>query len=178
MGIGTTNPGAKLEVAGSVKLPAIAGTAGKTILSNTMTTYEQGTWVPVLSTGGDAFATNTVGSSAVNQGAYTRIGNLVTVQGILNSTGVSGGSGVLRITGFPFSARSNVGAVQYVPIAMNSANLDTPAGCIGVFIQMESGASVGSVMYSVDNAANIGSAAADAAGSIDIRFTGSYYCTD
>ena len=76
--------------------------------------YEEGTFVPDWK-GGSALGTTSYGSH--NIGAYTKIGNLVTVTGKSDITGTSGGSGFWFIGNMPFNVASGqehntVGAVR------------------------------------------------------------------
>jgi len=67
--------------------------------ANTLDDYEEGTWTPVIS-GTSSNPTYTV---TVVQGKYTKVGNLVYVYGYIYVSGsVTGGSGNLQISGFPF----------------------------------------------------------------------------
>ena len=67
--------------------------------ANTLDDYEEGTWTPLLqSTGGSPTVTY------VNQiGRYTKIGRIVTVQGRLQISAISGGAGNIIISGLPFA---------------------------------------------------------------------------
>ena len=75
---------------------------GVSLLGREMPVYETGTWNGVYSPATGTFATMTMDTSLV----YTRIGNLVTVTGFLQTDNVdiTGGSGQLQITGLPFAA--------------------------------------------------------------------------
>lgn len=75
---------------------------GVSLLGREFPVYETGTWNGVYSPATGTFATMTMDTSLV----YTRIGNLVTVTGFLQTDNVdiTGGSGQLQITGLPFAA--------------------------------------------------------------------------
>lgn len=80
---------------GQIIFPAAqAASAG----ANTLDDYEEGTWVPALSIGGSAAGI----TYTVQNGAYTKIGRLVHVQGriVLSNKGAT--AGVVLITGLPF----------------------------------------------------------------------------
>jgi hypothetical protein len=51
-----------------IKFPEEANPSGRTITSTTMSSYEEGTWVPVLETG----------TALTLSGRYTKVGNIVT----------------------------------------------------------------------------------------------------
>jgi hypothetical protein len=67
---------------------------------NTLDDYEEGTWTPAVTFGGAATGV-TYGSCL---GRYTRIGNLVTITGMLTLTSKGTSSGPAAITGLPFTA--------------------------------------------------------------------------
>ena len=79
--------------------------------SETLDSYEEGTWTPVFA-GGTTAGTYTYGSQA---GFYTKIGRKVYVTATLNNIDTSSeGAGELRITGLPFTpgtGSSNIGQV-------------------------------------------------------------------
>jgi len=70
------------------------------IIGTTELDYEEGTWTAALVlTGGTA-----VFNSSYNTGAYTKIGRLVTVGGWFYLTETSTPSGVILLTGLPFTS--------------------------------------------------------------------------
>jgi hypothetical protein len=70
---------------------------------NTLDDYEEGTWTPFLQFGG----TPSSGAVYSNQnGIYTRVGNMVYVQGYLNWTNKGSTTGIWQIGGLPFSTPS------------------------------------------------------------------------
>ena len=74
--------------------------------SNLLDDYEEGTFTPIFTTGGSAFSTDTAYS--VQNGEYTKVGNLVTCNIYLGwNNGAAGGSGTLRIAGLPFPMSSH-----------------------------------------------------------------------
>ena len=75
---------------------------GGTGSANYLDDYEEGTWTPAfVSTGTQP----TINYNA-QDGDYTKIGRLVTLNFGFNTASVSGGSGELRISGLPFSQTS------------------------------------------------------------------------
>lgn len=72
--------------------------------------YQEGTWAPNYVTTGTAFGSVTY--DAITGGKYTRIGNMVFVQGVLRTSALTVGSasGDVRIGGLPFPAAANTGS--------------------------------------------------------------------
>jgi hypothetical protein len=165
-----TSSTAMLNATGSFSLAGATRTANGTGITfpaaqsastnaNTLDDYEEGTWTPAY---GATFSSITYGASF---GAYTKIGNLVTVWGSINVTAVSGGSGALTITGLPFT----VGA--------NSDETGGPVGlCLAftnaaVVVQQEGGATI---LYVMKNTTNSGNSGSDVQANSTLRFTCSY----
>jgi hypothetical protein len=69
--------------------------------ANTLDDYEEGTWTPVWSPATTNFSAITY--AADTGGRYTKIGRMVYVQFFIQVSSYSGGSGLLRLQGFPFS---------------------------------------------------------------------------
>ena len=99
VGIGTTTPAVKLDVNGEIRASTGVLFGTDTAAVNTLDDYEEGTWTP-----GIQGATTAGSYTFTSTGAYTKVGNKVTVWGELtNITTVSAGSGITRITGLPFT---------------------------------------------------------------------------
>ena len=81
-----------------IDFSATAGTGTSELLND----YEEGTWTPVL-VGVTSAGT---GTYSMQQGVYTKVGNLVTVAGFLQWSAHTG-TGELRINGLPFTANSS-----------------------------------------------------------------------
>jgi len=91
---------------------------GDTAAANALDDYEEGTWTASY-TGGSTL-------SGGNQTCrYTKIGNLVQITGNIYYTSVSGGSGDLKVTGFPFTQSS--GSVYYSTATIAAANWSSQA---------------------------------------------------
>ena len=78
--------------------------------------YEEGTWTPELAdanTGG-----NTV-THEVQNGLYTKVGNVVTVYFRVTWTSKASASGTVRLRGLPFTAKSNSGQYYYMGSTAN-----------------------------------------------------------
>lgn len=80
--------------------------------ANTLDDYEEGTWSPELAdsvSGGNAF------TMSVQQGFYTKIGNVVTVyfRATWTSKGSASAGNPIYLRGFPFTAKNNSGQYYY-----------------------------------------------------------------
>ena len=77
---------------------------GDTAATSALDDYEEGTWTPTFV----ATTTNPTVTYSVQNGLYTKIGNVVTVQGRIRTASVTAiGSGSLRISGLPFTPKTN-----------------------------------------------------------------------
>jgi hypothetical protein len=94
-----------LYLSGGVNFGSAGGTG--TATSNVLDDYEEGAWTPTLT----ATATNPSVTYTFQIGRYTKIGNLVQVSCILETSAKSGGSGDLKISGLPFTS-TNVNGTQ------------------------------------------------------------------
>jgi hypothetical protein len=110
----------------------IIGTSGKGIdfsatgdasgmTSELLDDYEEGTWEAVVTDGTNAMTMNE------NTGYYTKVGNLVTVSGFIQSSSLGSASGGIRITGLPFAVANDNAARAGGGVAL-AANLDITAG--------------------------------------------------
>ena len=84
-----------------------ANTPAAGMTSQLLNWYEDGTWTPTLVTTGTNFTSVTYAGARV--GKYTRIGRVVTVEGIMVTSSVTVGaaSGVVRIGGLPYAGLAN-----------------------------------------------------------------------
>lgn len=109
---------------GQIKFPA-AQNASTDV--NTLDDYEEGTWAPTLTTDGVGF---TSVSYNIQQGKYTKIGNVVNYWATLYTSAITKGSasGNVRIGGLPFAASSTT---ERASITVGTAILwaaDNPSG--------------------------------------------------
>jgi hypothetical protein len=91
---------------------------GDTAAANALDDYEEGTWTAVITTTGGS---TTIGSQTCT---YTKVGRLVTLNGIIQVSGISSPTGQLTITGLPFTpAVANQGGsnVYMTGVAATSA---------------------------------------------------------
>jgi hypothetical protein len=104
----------------------VVGTAGQGIdfsatpgtgTSELLADYEEGEWTA-------AFVPSTSGTITMNNatGTYTKVGRVVTVNGLLTVTSVSSPLGYLQITGLPFSGGS--AASKRCALAINNENMN------------------------------------------------------
>ena len=120
IGVGTVSPSEKLDVVGKIKLSdnLVVGTAAKGIdfsantgaagmTSELLNWYEEGTWTPTLTFGG-----NSTGITYdTRAGTYTRVGRTVTFRFEITLTNKGSSTGAAEVTGLPFSA-ANLNAVS------------------------------------------------------------------
>ena len=116
VGIGTISPAEKLDVVGNIKLSgnvviangqgidfsATPGTGTSELLAD----YEEGTWTPAYATSGTGFTTMTMD---VISATYTKVGRQVTVRAFIRTDNVdtTGATGILRISGLPFTSAAD-----------------------------------------------------------------------
>ena len=101
------------KFAGSV---AIGGTAA----ANTIDDYEEGTWTPTVQFGGAS-----VGITGTFAGAYTKIGNVVTITYRLTFSSKGTSTGTMTITGLPFSASTLLNTISGFGYMHRLASLQT-----------------------------------------------------
>jgi hypothetical protein len=121
----------KIDSAQNVTVSAgnlVIGTSGKGIdfsgvgtAAEILDDYEEGTWTPTVS------ATVTAPTTpATGVGRYTKIGRLVTVTAEILDINMSGSSGNLRVTDFPFA---NAGSLYFNAVGSCFFSfINTPAG--------------------------------------------------
>jgi len=81
---------------GGIKFPATQVASADV---NTLDDYEEGTWTPTIT----ASSSNPSVTYSIQAGHYTKIGRQVFIQGIVQLTARTGGSGQARISGLPFT---------------------------------------------------------------------------
>lgn len=93
------------QASGLVTLPlgqlAFPATQNPSASANTLDDYEEGTWTPALSFGG---GTTGITYGAATLGRYTKVGNLVTLTGMLTLTSKGSATGAAQVTGLPFAS--------------------------------------------------------------------------
>ena len=122
VGVGTVGPTEKLDVVGgNIRIDngnLVIGTSGKgidfsvtssgtgTMTSELLADYEEGTWTPVLAFGGASVGV----TYAAQNGAYTKIGRLVTGRFVLVLSSKGSSTGVADISGLPFTVGTDIGS--------------------------------------------------------------------
>ncbi len=99
-------------VSGQLGFPATALPSSD---PNTLDDYEEGTWTPSVTFGGNAVGLATTGPTG---GRYTKIGRTVIATGMLTLSSKGSSTGVAALTGLPFTA-ANDGI--YVAVAVGFA---------------------------------------------------------
>lgn len=85
-----------------------AGGSGFSVDTNTLSDFEQGSWLPLLSDGGSGALHEEIGPYS-RRGTYVRIGNTVTVWGTSENVEFGGSitaADTVYVMGFPFAAKS------------------------------------------------------------------------
>ena len=109
---GTISGGSTIGVGGATPANTGAGitfpaTQSASTDANTLDDYEEGDWTPTITAG----VSNPTVTYSVQTGKYTKIGRMVSIQGRVQISAISGGSGNFRLSGLPFTnAASIVGA--------------------------------------------------------------------
>jgi hypothetical protein len=102
-----SDSGATVHCAGVVVTTGINfpddATANPSADVNTLDNYEEGTWTPVITDGSN----NATLTTALGQ--YTKIGNLVRLQGYIDVDTMGSVSGGITITGLPFTSKNHSG---------------------------------------------------------------------
>jgi hypothetical protein len=110
----SVNGNVVLASGGGVDFSATSGTGTSELFDD----YEEGTWTPELSPATGSFTTMTYQSTS---GQYTKVGDLVFVQGDVRTSdvNVTGASGNLSISGLPYTSESSEDAA--LPIGLSLA---------------------------------------------------------
>ena len=83
---------------------------------NTLDSYEEGTWTPRLADQSGNLATSASG----NGGTYTKVGRVVTANGVLATNGLGSVNGDVLLSGLPFAC-ANI-TYNYGVISVGHAN--------------------------------------------------------
>jgi hypothetical protein len=90
-----------LLTANGIKFPATQVTSAD---GNTLDDYEEGTWTPTVT----ASSSNPTVTYLTQTGLYTKVGRMVSIQGRVQISAISGGSGNFRLSGLPFTNNANI----------------------------------------------------------------------
>jgi hypothetical protein len=85
---------------------------------NNLDDYEEGTWTPTWSSGGGTINTNVTFTA----GTYTKIGNVVHIWARLYTNSVSSPTGVVTVSGLPFTVGTQVANQAMHLFTMNAIN--------------------------------------------------------
>jgi hypothetical protein len=114
--LGTSNQRFKdLYLSGGVYL-------GGTGATNKLDDYEEGIWTPSFT----AQTTNPTVSYNTQLGYYTKIGNVVTAHLRIITTSASGGSGILQVSGLPFTVSGTHDGGGIISFNFNWASSQSP----------------------------------------------------
>ena len=126
--------GGTLSLAGTTIIPAVGqyafpATQNASADANTLDDYEEGTWTPT--------ATFSSGSITYQDqyGLYTKVGNLVTVSFWIRVAVASSPSGVLTITGLPFTSN---GTASRPALVFRTRSLSGVTGLVGAWLSSNS----------------------------------------
>ena len=114
----------RIDSGGHAIIPAgvtLGTSAGVYNAANTLNDYEEGTWTPVISDGTNDATSN------IAVGTYTKVGNLVHVQGRIVLSSLGSVSGAVQLKGLPFNSKAlsnNFG----VMVVGRASLLNRPAG--------------------------------------------------
>jgi len=128
--------------------------------------YETGTWTPAITFGG--------GSTGITYGAqegyYTRIGDVVHIEGNLTLTAVGSDTGTAKLEGFPFTSRNTTDSAACINFsrAQNMASLTSQ---INGFLTNNTTAAT---LYDWGAAGSTGLTEANFTATTQIRFSGTY----
>jgi len=108
VGIGTASPAVKLDVSGQIRASTGILFGTDTAAANALDDYEEGTWTPTYAPTTGAFTSVTY--DAQTSGRYTKIGNVVYLQGTLRTDAITVGTaaGGVKVGGLPFTSISSV----------------------------------------------------------------------
>jgi hypothetical protein len=132
--------------------------------SNTLTQYTEGTWTPAIAGSTVAGA----GTYTVQNGTYTRIGNMVFLSGTVTWTAHTG-TGNMLLTGLPITSR-NVAGYHYDLNAILS-NISLPAGVVEINAELTANTTTLVLEATRNNNTNL-PVGMDATGTVDL--TGFY----
>ena len=93
---------------------------GDTSTANALDDYEEGTWTPVLISGG---STNPTGGGALTPyGSYTKVGNRVTVTFYVGRSWTNTPAGQIFVSGLPFVVENVNGNTTYTQVSVYNIN--------------------------------------------------------
>ena len=126
LGVGVTpaGTGGCLQLKSGITFPATQVASSD---ANTLDDYEEGTWTGTL-TGGTTNPTTPVTAT----GRYTKVGRIVTVQISFSNVDTTGASGIIGITGLPFTNNASAGSVGSVILYSIGTFTGSPFASLGL----------------------------------------------
>jgi len=166
--IGGANANLTMNIlsANGIKFPATQVSSAD---ANTLDDYEEGTWTPTM--------IGWSGTYNTQRGYYTKIGNLVQLNGEVVVTASSGSfSDFPCIASLPFSISSSSGSQRIHGhfAVTNGWNAASPEIGAGVFDSNGSTAFFGNNYRTGDNAANLSASKLSASANVNMRFSATY----
>ena len=126
MGIGGGTPSTKLTLLSTGGLTF----NGDTAAANALDDYEEGTFTPAL----EGSSSNPTVNYSTRVGHYTKIGNVVYIQVLVDISSYSGGSGEWQMGGLPFTTNASAPAsFDFNWNQNNKVSWDSNAKSLGIF---------------------------------------------
>ena len=101
---------------------------GDTATANALDDYEEGTWTPAYTGTGGA----TTHTYTQQMGRYVKVGDIVHVYFVLQTSATSGGSGSVQVTGLPYTISSaSIYVAGSIGFSSGFATDDCPTGILG-----------------------------------------------
>jgi hypothetical protein len=151
---------------GQIKFPATQNPSSDV---NTLDDYEEGTFTVTLLPGTSGSITL---DPAYATARYTKIGRVVSIQGVCVVQSISSPVGTLKIGGLPFASGNAVG--NYAAIALQALSLETTATMPGQGAILPNSSVIDVFTRFAGGAGGITSNAADIRAGTEIRFSGTY----
>jgi hypothetical protein len=128
--------------------------------------YETGTWTPSITFGGGSTGI----TYSAQEGYYTRIGDVVHIEGNLTLTAVGSDTGTAKLEGFPFTSRNTTDSAACINFsrAQNMASLTSQ---INGFLTNNTTAAT---LYDWGAAGSTGLTEANFTATTQLRFSGTY----
>jgi hypothetical protein len=123
--------------------------------ANTLDDYEEGTWTPVVTFGGNAVA-----QTGTLTGFYTKIGNIVTISCYIGLSAKGSSTGTAEVRGLPFTINSADGAYAAVALYLSNITVTDYPKAFGIvnttriYLAESTNAGVGTELTNADFANN------------------------
>jgi hypothetical protein len=171
LGVGVTTTAGRgvLQLSGGIGFPA---TVALSTDANTLDDYEEGSWTPTLSAATTAPTVTYNADAATGRvGRYVKVGRIVHIWGRIRLASKTGGSGLVIITGLPFTPFNGTGCVNSPSVYIGLMSGWTTAGpAAGYF---NAGATTITLASSAATA-TAGIPIANAGATADVMWSGTY----